>query len=356
MEPVVIVGAGPSGLATAACLKRLEIGFALLDRSGTAGGSFRQMPRGMRLLSPRRYVHLPHLLYPGSENYPSMPDYESYLREYATHFGLVPERREILGIKRTGEGFEIHCASAPAMQCRCVLIATGLFGNPVWPEIDGLASRKKNQESSAILHSHDWGDRNAIPGQRILIIGAGISGVSVAEECAKAGAEVMVSRRSTRTRLVPARLLGLDILHWFRPVEFLPRSFFGRLCQHGVHPPAYDNGYRAFVANGKITELPEVKQIEGRKAKFADGSCHEVEIIVAATGYKYETPFLPPEVRRAPGGHPIANECESPDWPGLFFVGAPCARRINSEFLRGIASDAVRVAERIELRLRKRSK
>jgi len=120
-----------------------------------------------------------------------------------------------------------------------------------------------------------------------------------------------------------------------------------------VHPPAYDNGYRAFVANRKITELPEVKQIEGRRIKLVDGRSYEVDVIVVATGYRYETPFLPPEVRRAPAGHPIANGCESPDWPGLFFIGAPCARRINSEFLRGIASDAVRVAERIQTRLGK---
>jgi hypothetical protein len=78
-------------------------------------------------------------------------------------------------------------------------------------------------------------------------------------------------------------------------------------------------------------------------------------VIVAATGYRYETPFLPAEVVRAPGGHPLTERCESPDWPGLFFVGAPCARKLDSEFLRGIASDAEFVARQIAQRTRLRS-
>ena len=311
------------------------------------------MPRAMKLLSPRRYVHLPYLRYPGKEEYPSMPQYENYLREYATHFGLAPQRKDISEVKRIQEGFEIRCVSGAAIQCRFVLIATGLFSNPVWPAIDGLVPQNIRQDLPVILHSHDWGDSALNQHQRILIVGAGISGVSIAEECANAGAEVLVSRRSSHTPLVPSRILGLDILHWFRPFEFLPRFFFSRLCRRGVHPPAYDNGYRAFVANDRIIELPEVKQIEGRRIKLVDGRSYEVDVIVAATGYRYETPFLPAEVRRVPAGHPIANGCESPDWPGLFFIGAPCARRINSEFLRGIARDAVRVAERIQTRLGK---
>ena len=351
-ESVLIIGAGPAGLATAASLKRLGIKFALLDRSGEAGGAFRQMPRDMRLLSPRPYVNLPHHSYPGKENYPAMPDYENYLKEYAARFQLVPERQEISDLKKTNGGFEVRCVSTQTIQCRFVVVATGMFGNPIWPEIPGLT---RQITEPAVLHAHDWKGANGLRGQRILIIGSGISGVSIAEECANAGAQVLVSRRSGRTRLVPRQLLGVDILHWFRPVEFLPRSFFGRWCERGIHSPAYNCGYRAMVANGKIMELPGVRQIDGRKITFMDGRSEEVDMIVAATGYEYKTPFLPTAIERAQGGHPVARGCESTEWPGLFFVGSPCARRIDSEFLRGIASDAVHVARRIQLSLKQLS-
>lgn len=349
----MIIGAGPAGLATAACLKRLGIGFVLFDRSGEVGGAFRQMPRGMRLLSPRRYVNLPHLSYPGKESYPAMPDYENYLREYAARFELMPERLEISNIKKTKDGFEVRSASTQTIECCFVVVATGIFSNPVWPEIPGLTRQNKILEPSSVLHACDWKTGDFLRGQRVLIIGSGISGVSIAEECALAGARAIVSRRSGRTRLVPQRLLGVDILHWFRPVELLPRSLFGNWCEHGIHSPAYNNGYRTLVANGQIVEQYGVKQIDGRKITFVNGHCEETDMIVVATGYKYETAFLPTEIRRASAGHPVTENSESTEWPGLFFVGAPCARRIDSEFLRGIASDAVHVARRIQLLLRK---
>lgn len=347
----MIIGAGPAGLATAASLKQLGIEFTLVDKLGEVGGAFRQMPRGMKLLSPRRFVDLPHLSYSGKENYPSIPDYEIYLREYAARFELRPERQEISHIKKTRDGFEVHSDSSRTIECRFVVVATGVFTNPVWPDIPGLTPQSKMSQSPPILHARDWKAGDFLRGQCVLIIGAGISGVSIAEECALAGARPIVSRRSGHTRLVRPRLLGLDILHWFRPLEFLPRSFLGNLCDRGVHPPAYDNGYRTLVANGQIVEQCGVKQIDGRKITFVNGHCEEVDVLVAATGYRYETPFLPPEIKRATAGHPVTENSESTEWPGLFFVGAPCGRRIDSEFLRGIASDAVHVARRIQSHL-----
>ena len=73
---------------------------------------------------------------------------------------------------------------------------------------------------------------------------------------------------------------------------------------------------------------------------MTDGRSEEVAAIVCATGYRHDTPFLPDEAR-------AADACESRAWPGLFVLGMPCARRLNSAFLRGIAQDAEMVARRI---------
>jgi putative flavoprotein involved in K+ transport len=350
MEPVVIVGAGPAGLAAAVSLKRLGIGFTLFDREGVAGGSFHRMQRSMRLLSPRRFVNLPHFPYPGCEEYPRMPDYAGYLKNYAEHFDLTPERREILEIIPDDGGFEIRSVAGPNIFTRCVVVATGIFSHPVWPNIEGLEPQNETT-GIPVLHARDWTSPEPYLGRRILIVGAGISGVAIAEECAEAGLQVIISRRSTRRRLVRPRWLGIDVLHWFRPWEFLPREFFGSLCKRGVHSPAYDHGYRGLLRKKKILELPEIKLVVNGTVLFSNRDRREVDVIVAATGYRYETPFLSAAIRRQPGGHPMTRDCESSDWPGLFFVGAPCGRRIDSEFLRGIASDAAHVAERIRRRL-----
>jgi len=311
METVVIIGAGPAGLATAVCLKRLGIKFALLDRTGKAGGSFCRMPRAMRLLSPRAYVSMPHWPYSGREEYPGIPLYEQYLQEYAAQFELPLEQKEVVEVKKLPEGFEVRCRNGPDLRCRFVITATGVFSNPVWPQIPGLTLARSEAGNPVVLHAQDWSGASPFAGRRILIVGAGISGVSIAEECARAGLYVLVSRRPGHPLLVPPRLLGRDILNWFRPVEFLPRTIFGSICRSGVHPPAYNNGYRKFIANGQIRESVEIAEVAGRVVNFVDGSREEADVIIAATGYRYETPFLPDEVARAPGGHPLSKRCES---------------------------------------------
>jgi len=354
MDGVLIVGAGPAGLATAACLKNKGVACRIWDRTGAAGGAFRRIYRGMSLLSPRRFVHLPYFPYPGPEEYPGIPKYAEYLEAYAAHHGIRPESAEVTMIRRTHAGFTVERASGAATDCRILVVATGLYDQPHRPRIPGANFDEASPGALRWLHARDWPGPAALAGGRLLVIGSGISGVGIAEECAAAGVRVLVSRRSRRTRLIPPRVLGIDILRFFRPIEFLPRACFGAWCSQGAHAPAYNHGYRGFVRDGRIVELPGVSRVEGRTVVCGDGTRHEVDVVVLATGYRYVTPFLPPEVARMPGGHPAARACESPSWPGLFFVGAPCARRINSEYLRGIASDALWTAERIHQQLRNR--
>jgi hypothetical protein len=65
-----------------------------------------------------------------------------------------------------------------------------------------------------------------------------------------------------------------------------------------------------------------------------------IDRVVAATGFRFRTPFLPDEVARAPEGHLLARRGRSVSWPGLYVVGHHCSVRVDSQFLRGIAHDA----------------
>ena len=127
MEPVLIIGAGPSGLAAAACLKQAGVGFVLVDKNGRAGGAFCRMDRNLKLLSPNRYVSLPFLAYPGADEYPSMPDYEQYLAAYAQHFGLAPTPAEVTQVQRVSAGFAVKGTCGLDLQCRFLVVASGLF-------------------------------------------------------------------------------------------------------------------------------------------------------------------------------------------------------------------------------------
>ena len=159
----------------------------------------------------------------------------------------------------------------------------------------------------------------------------------------------MAARR--KIRLTPVTFLGRDVHHYIGPVERLPPWLARGYCARLPTLPATDRGFSRLRAEGRVA----VRQLEalepGGRARFGDGSSASFRTIVAATGYTFATPFLPPEVARAPAGQLVARHNESVSWPGLYVVGVPCANRVDSEFLRGIARDAPLVARAIAARL-----
>lgn len=344
MSSVLIIGAGPAGLAIAAALRNEGVDFDLIDREGQLGGAYMRMPERLMLASPARHINLPDFPLEASGEFVSARDYLSYLNDYARHFGIEPTRGDVVGIARDNDGFRVTFANKGIAEqhYRTVVVATGCFGQPRWPEIDGLP-----EPGEAVLHSSRWPGAEAFKGTRVLVIGCAISGVEIAEDCARAGVEVLVSSRKGKVRMLSPTFLGRHFLDWWVWAERLPRWVFGPVCARGLQSPGIDLGYRDFRRRGFIAEVGGVERFENFTAVLADGQKETVDAIVCATGYRHEVPFLPEEVAREAGGHPAARHNESVNWPGLFFMGFPCARGVDSQYLRGMARDAPRLARRI---------
>lgn len=342
---VLVVGAGPAGLATAASLELVGIPFRLVDRDGRTGGAYEEVVPDLVLASPRRYTVLPGLVADPGGEYVTTGEYRDYLRRYARHFGLVAEKREVVRISREGDGFLVRFADGEE-RFPFVVVATGMFDSPVFPEIDGLPRDERCVHSAAY--------RRPPAGTRVLVIGAATSGVEIAEDCARAGAPVTVSTRSG-IKILPQRFLGRDLHDWARLFEPLPRwtsRFLGVSCEDRPTLPGTDLGFKEFVKAGKIRERGPVRRFEGMRAFFADGSAEDFDRIFCATGYAFAMPFLDESVARARAGHPRTRRNESTTWRNLFFVGTPCAGSMASEFLRGMVKDAPAVAEEIRRRTR----
>src|SRR3954470_10889139 len=95
-EPVLIVGAGPAGLATAAMLQRRGIAARILEAGDGAGQSWGRYYDVLRLHTGRAVSGLPG--YPLPREYPlyvPRPAYLQYLRAYARRFNLAitPQQR-----------------------------------------------------------------------------------------------------------------------------------------------------------------------------------------------------------------------------------------------------------------------
>jgi putative flavoprotein involved in K+ transport len=346
---VVVVGAGPAGLATAACLRGAGVPYRLLDRTGQPGGAYREIYDRITLASPAALDSLPGLPLAAQGTYVTAGEYLAYLGRYAAHAGLEVEPADVRSVRRDAEGFVVDAgAGEPSLRARFVVVATGMWSNPVLPRIDGLETC-----GVPFLHARDWRGSGSIgtAAASLLIIGGATSAVEIAEEAASAGLAVTLAVRS-RIHIARQSFLGRDVHHWIGPVAGLPSWVAPGHCANRPTLPGTDRGFSRLRAQGRITVRPALTRMEpGGLACFADGPRAQFGCIVAATGYAFATPFLPTDVARAPAGHLLARRAESVSWPGLFVVGAPCADRLDSEFLRGVARDAGTVAGAIASRL-----
>jgi putative flavoprotein involved in K+ transport len=342
---VIVVGAGPAGLATAACLGKRGIRARILDRSGEPGGSYRTVRDGVTLASPSALNGLPGLELTTEGEYTRVPEYRQYLARYAEAQDLLIERATVAGVARAESGFAVTLETGEILAARFVVVATGMWDFPVEMHLDGL------EPAVVQHHARAWrGPESASPDERVLVIGGATSGVEIAEEIARANGHVVLSARSG-VKIIGQKFLGLDLHHWIRPIDGLPTWTLPRHCDRRPTLPATDTGFRRLVREKKIDVRRGIKEASGRRVIFDDGHAIEVDRVIHATGFRFATPFLPDEVRRARAGHLKALHAESVSWPDLFVVGAPCAAHINSEFLRGIAKDAPLVAARIAARM-----
>jgi hypothetical protein len=158
-----------------------------------------------------------------------------------------------------------------------------------------------------------------LPGERVLIVGGGMRAVEIAEECADAGVQVIMSVRNGLTRPLPRNLLGLDPRFLAFPIlHRLPLPVVRPQCVGGWRFRGIDHGFSQHVSAGSIVIKPPIARLNGRRFLFADCSSSLVDAVVFATGYRYDMPFLPKEIPRSAQGYPLVEHGECKGWPGLF--------------------------------------
>lgn len=348
MNPVLVIGAGPAGLAVAACLSRLGVNFRLVDREGLAGGSYRRLYPRIQLASPARWTSLPHFPLAARGEYVTVAEYADYLQSYAEHFALSPERTEVRELTRTADGsYEARFSGAQnghSERFQAVVAASGMDGL-CWPDFPRPAA------GPCWLHSRAWQGPEPFAGQRLLVIGRGVSAVEIAEEAVAHGVSTTVSCRG-KVGFGPRRIFGRDVHDYAFLLSWLPRWLARGYCRRSPTFTGYDQGFRRYLKEGRLRQLPLLTRFEDRVAIFPDGVREEFDAVVCATGYRFALDYLPPDTARSPlGGHPLGNHGESVSHPGLYLMGVHCARGVSSQFLRGMALDAPAVAARIRRRL-----
>ncbi|HYN23156.1 MAG TPA: NAD(P)-binding domain-containing protein, partial [Thermoanaerobaculia bacterium] len=133
-QPIVIVGAGPAGLAVAACLKMRGLRARLLERGEAPGWSWSRHYESLRLHTPRSLSSLPGFSLRCATPYPGRDDFLAYLAAYARKFDLdIDLDCEVTDVQRDGDAWRIETQHG-SCRARHAVLATGFFSVPREPE------------------------------------------------------------------------------------------------------------------------------------------------------------------------------------------------------------------------------
>lgn len=184
MVPVVVIGAGPAGLATAACLLRHGVRPLVLDRGEYVGQSWAERYDRLHLHTPRIQSHLPGLRLPRSYGrWVARDDFVRYLQRYAAHHGIeVRFGVEVDAVRPAPGGHRVTGAGVD-VTARHVVLATGFNRVPVVPEWPGAGSF-----TGSLVHSSAYRDATPYRGRDVLVAGIGNSGAEIAADLAESGA------------------------------------------------------------------------------------------------------------------------------------------------------------------------
>jgi putative flavoprotein involved in K+ transport len=347
--PVIIIGAGPAGLAAAKCLQKRRISCVVLEAGTKPAAALRRVDPEMRLLSPTALSLLPDMKRRVDEpSYLPFNDLVKELELYTKQHHLeIVSGATVVSVVRSGGGFRVsyhtNDGARHSIAATHVINATGIISHPQLPE-----SFRPDEVSFRWLHSLDTRSSDIANSRNLLVIGAGASAAEVLErwlEIRKPGDKAWLSVRSS-LRCVPHWIFGLDLHYLGWLPEQLPACLLGWRSGRLQEPMAGLTVCRG-IWKGLITRLPGVSKFQGDSLLLTDGRRLRPDLVVFATGFRYETQHLDGLLEFDRDGRPLVRNCESTGAGGLYLLGYRFGRTFASPYLRGIARDAEYVANRI---------
>ncbi|ERN17547.1 hypothetical protein AMTR_s00059p00118280 [Amborella trichopoda] len=297
----VIVGAGPSGLAVAACLRNRGIPFLSLERAHCVASLWKlKTCDRLKLPLPKSFCQLPLMPFPETSSSTSKP---------------IPKA--------------------------------------FWPDIRGLDSFP-----GSFSHSSMYKNGEEFRERKVLAVGCGNSGMEVG--CSYSANVSMVVRDKVHILARGMKLLKWLPLRWVDCFLLLvswfligntgklglerPRLGPLELMRRQGKTPVLDVGTLDKIKTRHIKVVPGIKRFNGSNVEFVDGKMERFDSGVLATGYQSNVPSWLKEgdMSNKKGG---VNKRLFPNgWKGergLYAVG------FTKGGLQGISMDAIRVAEDI---------
>jgi len=359
---VLVIGAGPAGLATSAALARAGVAHRVLERGDDVGHTWAHLYDSLVLHTAKGLSALPGLPFPSSTpRFPTRRDLLDYLRRYADAFHLpIDTRTDVASVRRDSGAWVVRTAAGADLPARAIVVATGIVANPYEPAIPD-----RDTFRGRVLHSARYQRPDSFTGQRVLVVGAGNSAGEIAAELAHTGAQVTLAVRTGAT-VVPREVAGIPIQYFGVALGALPKSaqrlatsamgYVSTLLHGSAVLPAppqsacpkvpliglhLANALRA----GTIRLKGGIAGFTDNGVRFNDMSEAPFDTVILATGYRAAVGMLGPLIHVDQCGFARRRDgVASEDQRDLYFVG----HNYNIQgALYNIARDARVVARRL---------
>jgi thioredoxin reductase (NADPH) len=196
---VVIIGAGPIGLATAIALKHQDIPSLIIDR-GCLVNSIYNYPVNMTFFSTSDRLEIGNIPFISHGPKPTRKEALEYYRRTAEHYDLNVNLYETVKTVSGEDGNFKVTTDKDTYQAEKVVVATGFYGQENLMNVPG-------EDLPKVLHYYDEPHRYAW--QDVLVVGGGNSAADAALETYRASANVSV--------LVRNDSLKDTIKYWVKP-------------------------------------------------------------------------------------------------------------------------------------------
>jgi len=340
----IIIGAGQAGLAAGYHLLKSSEDFVVIDAAKNIGDSWRKRWDSLRLFTPSQYNGLPGFPFPASRGtMPSKEEMADYLEKYQEKF-KIPVRlgEKVNHLSKIQSGFEIT-TSKGILKCDKVIVATGT--NPL-PRIPEFA--KDLDVSIHQIHSSHYLNPDSIPSGRVLVVGAGTSGVEIAIELARSR-HTLISGHPTFHIPDPIFHYAGRLYWWFACNILTVRTPIGRKAKESIIKgggPLINVSVEDLVDAG-VEQVPRVAGVENGQPKLEDGRLVTVSSIVWATGFKPDFSWIDLKVTDEKNGWPLTNRGVSSDIKGMYFIGMLFQYGLTSGLVGGVGRDAAFIVKHI---------
>ncbi|MEI9995606.1 MAG: amino acid permease [Rhizomicrobium sp.] len=328
-----IVGAGPCGLLAARAFRLAGIPYDQFERHSDVGGIWDIDNPGTSMYESAHFISSKYTSnfygLPMPDDYPDYPSYRqllAYIRDFAERFGLRKaitfntevRHAEPVGANAEG-GWRVTLSTGESRLYRGMICANGVTWHASLPDYPGLERFKGD-----VLHTVDYRSADLFRGRRVLIVGAGNSGVDIACDAARAADAAFISVRRGY-RFVPKHIFGVPtdvFLSGVHPPEgvVIPDdpskmldAVVGDLTRYGLPAPDHkaleshpimNTQILHYLAHGDLKAKRDVKTFTETGAIFTDGSEETFDLILFATGYNYKIPYLDESLFTWKQGHP----------------------------------------------------